>query len=199
MTVEHRAAFARRLKVNKSTITRAAQAGRLVLTTDGLVDVEASLTRWAETMGSRDDVAARHAAQRGTVIPEVQPNAESLATAATDPATSDATNDATASQPGGETRANALTRKESAAADLLEMEKAKLQGKLIPKEDVDTALKAFATATRSRLDVLADQLAPVVAPVTAMHEVHALLSEYFRQVLAGIADDLQRHEASLVQ
>lgn len=195
MTIEHRATFARRLGVNKSTVTRAARAGRLVLTSDGLIEVEASLTRWKETMGSRDDVAARHAANRGAAIPEAQPGDESLAAAATDSATSVATTP----QPGGETRADALTRKESAAADLLEMEKAKLQGRLIPKDEVDTALKAFATATRSRLDVLADQLAPVVAPITAMHEVHALLSEYFRQVLAGIADDLQRHEASLVQ
>jgi len=189
MTTEHRAAFARRLKVNKSTVTRAIKAGRLVLAEDGSIEVEASLIRWNETRGGRDDVAARHAANRGAEIPEVQPGEEKRTTGATD--------GATPPQRLTETRSDATARKESLAADLLEMEKAKLQGNLIPREDVDRALKAFATSTRSRLDVLADQLAPVVAPVIAMDEVHALLSEYFRGVLAGIADDMQRHEAAL--
>lgn len=69
MTLETRAAFARRIGVNKSTITRAAQAGRLVLR-DGLVDVEASLQRWHATAGGRSDVSERHAQQRGADIPQ---------------------------------------------------------------------------------------------------------------------------------
>lgn len=56
--------FARRLGVNKSTITRGVQAGRILLDARGLVDVERSLDRWAETKGGRSDVAARHAAAR---------------------------------------------------------------------------------------------------------------------------------------
>ena len=195
MTTEHQAAFARRMGVNKSTICRGAKNGRLVLSTDGRIEVEASLVRWAETSGGRDDVAARHAANRGAEIPKAQPGDDRPVAGQNN----DATNQPNPVQRTSESRSDAQARKESAAADLLEMEKAKLQGNLIPREDVDTALKAFATATRSRLDVLADQLAPVVAPVTSMSGVHALLSEYFRQVLAGIADDLQRHEVSLVQ
>jgi hypothetical protein len=74
MTLESKAAFARRLGVNKSTITRAAQAGRLVLQGD-LVDVEASLARWQATQAGRTDVAERHAAQRGHAVGGLPPYA----------------------------------------------------------------------------------------------------------------------------
>ncbi|MGB3742465.1 MAG: hypothetical protein WA968_10450 [Castellaniella sp.] len=70
MILESKAAFARRLGVNKSTITRAAQAGRLVMQGDQ-VNVEASLARWHATQGGRTDVAERFAAQRGQSIPDV--------------------------------------------------------------------------------------------------------------------------------
>lgn len=67
---ETRAQFAARLGVARSTITRAVQAGRLVLHENGHILVEPSLKRWHETKGGRDDVAARHAETRGAAIPE---------------------------------------------------------------------------------------------------------------------------------
>lgn len=67
--IESMAAFARRLGVARSTITRAAQAGRLSLTPDGQVRIAESLARWHDTRGGRDDVADRHAATRGAAIP----------------------------------------------------------------------------------------------------------------------------------
>ena len=62
-------AFARWLGVNKSSVSRARRAGRLVLAADGTVDFEKSAARWHETSGGRTDVAARHAANRGAAIP----------------------------------------------------------------------------------------------------------------------------------
>lgn len=50
MPLETKAAFARRLNWNRSTVTRAAQAGRLVLV-GNLVDVEPSLARLKATEG----------------------------------------------------------------------------------------------------------------------------------------------------
>lgn len=192
MSATTQADFARLQGWNRSTVTRLKQAGRLVLDDRGHVEVEASLRRIEETGGMRFDVAARHAKNRGQAGVTPQPEAE-IAT----PAASDATAAATERQPGCENRASAQARKESAAADLMEIELAQKRGNLIPREDVDAALKHFAAAARARLDVLADQLAPVVAPVTDMDEIHALLSEYHRGVLAGIADDLQRAEGAL--
>lgn len=69
------AAFARRLGVHKSTISRAISAGRLVLD-GGLLDVDASLRLWQATKpGLRPDVLARHAAKRSPAMPEAIPAA----------------------------------------------------------------------------------------------------------------------------
>lgn len=68
------AAFARRLGVHKSTISRAIAAGRLHLD-GGFLDVDASLRLWQATKpGLRPDVLARHAAKRGQAIPEAYPS-----------------------------------------------------------------------------------------------------------------------------
>lgn len=59
-------AFAEYLGVARSYITQLKQQGRLVMTERGLVDVEASIIRIQETADpNRDDVAARHAKERG--------------------------------------------------------------------------------------------------------------------------------------
>ena len=69
MERESPSAFARRLGVNKSTISRAIAAGRLLLV-DGLLPVEDSLRLWQSTQtGYRPDVAARHAAKRRQAAP----------------------------------------------------------------------------------------------------------------------------------
>lgn len=61
---ESPAAFARRLGVHKSSVSRAIKAGRLTIV-DGLLDVASSEQAWqASKTGSRPDVAARHAAAR---------------------------------------------------------------------------------------------------------------------------------------
>ena len=67
--LETPAAFARRLGVHKSTISRAISAGRLVLD-GGFLDVEVSLRLWQATKpGLRPDVLARHAAKRSPAMP----------------------------------------------------------------------------------------------------------------------------------
>ena len=72
--LETPAAFARRLGVHKSTISRAIAAGRLHLD-GGFLDVDASLRLWQATKpGLRPDVLARHAAKRGQAIPEAYPS-----------------------------------------------------------------------------------------------------------------------------
>lgn len=172
MTTLSQKAYADLKGWHRSTVTRLKQAGRLVLV-DGLVDVEATDARLAGSTAGRDDVAERHAAER----------AAKVGAGETAPIRNEA-------------RADAQARKESALADLAEMEAAQKRGLLIPKEDVDAALKALGASVRARLDVLADQLAPVVAPVADLDETHAILAEHFRAVLAGISDDLARHEVA---
>jgi hypothetical protein len=176
---------------HRSTVTRLKQAGRLVMQ-GGRVDVAASLVRIEETGGMRFDVAERHAAQRdgngaakvgagGTVGQGggADKGAGSIASPAPDGAV-------------GERRSDAQARKESALADMAEMEVAQKRGELIPKADVDMALRSFAASVRARLDVLPDQLAPLVSPVTDLDEIHALLAEHCRGILSAVADDMGR-------
>lgn len=63
--VESKADFARRMNWNRSTATRYAKAGRIVLAKDGQVEVEASHARLAETADPRKEgVRQRHARER---------------------------------------------------------------------------------------------------------------------------------------
>ena len=66
--LESKAAFARRLGVSRSTVTRAAQSDRLVINVDGLVLINESLAKWESTKGARSDVEQRHAQNRGHAI-----------------------------------------------------------------------------------------------------------------------------------
>lgn len=129
MTTETQTQFATRLGVDKSHITRLKQAGRLVMT-DGKVDVEASLQCIKETEGGRDDVAARHAEARGGETKKPD-----------------------------ESRVSAQTRKEMAQADIAEMERDKLRGKLIDREQVEMALDDVVAFARQGLENLPHRVA----------------------------------------
>lgn len=190
------AAFAAAQGWNRSIVTRLKQAGRLVM--EGpLVDPVASLVRIRDTGGMRFDVAERHAAQRegngAAKIPEGTQSAGGTAGQG-EGADKGAGTIAPPASDGalGERRADAQARKESALADLAEMDVKQKRGELIPKADVDLALRSFAASVRARLDVLPDQLAPLVSPVTDLDEIHALLAEHCRGILAAVADDMSR-------
>jgi hypothetical protein len=185
------AAFAAAQGWNRSTVTRLKQAGRLVME-GALVDPVASLVRIRDTGGMRFDVAERHAAQRdgngglkvgadGTAMggEGEDKSAGTIAPPAPDGAL-------------GERRADAQARKESALADMAEMDVKQKRGELIPKVDVDMALRSFGASVRAKLDVMPDQLAPILVAVADLDEIHALLAEHCRGILSAVADDLGR-------
>jgi hypothetical protein len=180
---------------HRSTVTRLKQAGRLVMQ-GSRVDVAASLARIEETGGMRFDVAERHAANR--TQPQAQRDGQKTAAA---PPAGVGEGEGQGSVPNtapvpdavtGERRSDAQARKEAALADKAEMEVQQMRGNLIPREDVDAALRAFGASVRAKLDVLPDQIAPLVAPVTDMDEVHALLAEHARGILSAVADEMSR-------
>jgi hypothetical protein len=185
------AAFAVAQGWNRSTVTRLKQAGRLVME-GALVDPVASLVRIRETGGMRFDVAERHAAQRdGNDGPKIGAGG----TAGQGEGTDKGAGPIAAPAPDGavgERRSDAQARKESALADMAEMDVKQKRGELIPKSDVDLALRSFGASVRARLDVLPDQLAPLVSPVTDLDEIHALLAEHCRSILSAVADDMGR-------
>lgn len=185
------AEFAARMGWHRSTVTRLKQHGRLVMV-GPRVDVAASLARIEATGGMRADVAKRHAAQRAAVAQ----NAALAPSGAEGQGGNSAAGEKTAptgwNPSGGESRADAQARKEAALADKAEMEVQQMRGTLIPRDDVDAALRTFAALVRARLDVMPDQLAPLVAPVTDLDEAHAILAGHARAMLAEVAADLAK-------
>lgn len=185
------AEFAARMGWHRSTVTRLKQHGRLVM--DGpRVDVAASLARIEATGGMRADVAERHAAQRGAVAQHAAQAPSAADGQWGNSAAGEKTAPAGWNPPGGESRADAQARKEAALADKAEMEVQQMRGALIPRDDVDAALRTFAASVRARLDVMPDQLAPLVAPVTDLGEAHAILAGHARAMLAEVAADLAK-------
>ncbi len=184
---EHLAAFARRLGVNRSTVTRAAQAGRLVLAADGRVLVGPSLERWHATRGARDDVAARHAAGRGApVLPVGVAGAVAQAgSAATHPAEGlqqPAERDngpGDGADPGadvsGALRAAAEADRLAWQNQLLELALALTRGTRLPRQALTREAQALGNALRGAVERLIDQTAPRLAAAPSAAERRRLL------------------------
>lgn len=158
--------FADLIGCHKSHVTRLKQQGRLVITPSGMVDVVASKLRISETEGGRDDVTARHAAEKGQEARE--PN---------------------------ETRVSAQTRKEMAQADIAEMERDQLRGKLIERELVEQALADVVSFARQGIENLPHRIAGQLVGkdfeaimATLKQEVVALMSDMHREARKGLAD-----------
>lgn len=149
--------FARYLGVNKSSVSRARKAGRLVLTADGRVEFEASAARWHETSGGRTDVAARHAAKRGADIPSPKhvqknaPAARATATAGEDEITS------------GETRASAKAALLHYENTMLKLQITLRRGTRLERRAVAQEAGNIGAILRSGVDRLIDQTAPRLA------------------------------------
>lgn len=185
------AEFAARQGWHRSTVTRLKQAGRLVMQ-GARVDAAASLARIEETGGMRFDVAERHAAQRAQQVAQKTAAAPSAQLGEGEGQGAGAIASPAPDAVTGERRSDAQARKESALADLAEMDVKQKRGELIPKPDVDAALRSFGASVRAKLDVMPDQLAPILVAVADLDEIHALLAEHCRGILSAVADDLGR-------
>ena len=195
--IETKAAFARRLKINKSVVTRGGQRDRLVLTADGFVDVEKSLVRWRETRGTRDDVAARHAQNRGAEVLTDHPAQKNAPQAAVDPAATDATpeqpGDASAPDGVGARLRMATMREREAKAEQVAMEVDIKAGLLVERAEVEFILRDFGHTLRGLLEGLPDRLASEVAAKGGnVNAIHAALEQSASQVLDEISGYMQR-------
>lgn len=186
MTLESKAAFARRMKshmgreVDRSTVTRWADAGRIVMDGDR-VDVEASLSQLGGTQGDRQDVTDRHA----------QEAAEKSATGRNAPDTPPPTADLSMEK-ARRVRAVAEARIKAAEAEIREMERDRTAGKLIDKDVVDFVLNDFGATLRSTMENFAGRMAPVVFPLATLEETHAALNEAAEGVLEEISSAMKR-------
>ena len=194
--IETKAAFARRIGINKSNVTRAAQTGRIVLTPSGMVNVEASVQRWYETKGGRDDVAARHAENRGAVGSVAGARSEN-GTAGPKPATptqpageAGATSATVAG--GGETR----TRYKAVAMQYenqsIKLEMALRRGLRYPIALVKRESLGIGSSLRAAVERVIDQCAPRLAVMTNDLDRRRLLDAELRRLRWMVKSEIPR-------
>jgi hypothetical protein len=182
--LESKAAFARRLGVNRSTITRWDEAGRLVLAPNGKVFILESQLRLNETGGTRPDVSARHAANRGAPLPSLDPAAKTATEAENSP--TEATFEDIDAQP--DTRAGHKARLLYYENALLKLGMALRRGGLLQKTATLREAQALGQTLRAALERAIDQTAPALALATDPE----LRRDIVRAALAPIGPLLRR-------
>jgi len=169
--LETQADFARRLGHSRAHVTRLKKAGRLVMR-EGKVVVDASL----ELLGATESPLARDQANRERLA---QQRAEAPAQ----------TEDADLAAIGLRHKMAQIQKLEH-EAEMARLERERIEGTLVPIDDVKNAGIDIATATRTALEGLADRYAPELVAVTDTNQAHALLSEAIELVLDELAREL---------
>lgn len=162
--------FAKIRGVNKSTVTRYKQADRLVFTDDGLVDVEASNQRIADTADpNRDDVVNRHAKNKG-IEDDQEPDENTVS------------------------YQKSRAKKEKYLALQAKADYEKSICELVEREQVQRDWANVAITMRSALERIPDLLSAELAAETDHNRVHAILVENIETILKEAS---QRIESSL--
>jgi len=163
------AEFAKLRGVHKSTVTRYKQSDRLVFTEDGLVDVEASNHRIADTADpNRDDVVQHHKNNKGVE-------------------TGDAEGKSGAYQ-------EARAKKEKYHALQAKADYEKSMGILVERATVEKDWANVAAIMRSSFERMPDMLAADLASETDSNRVHAMLVAQIETVLNRAADQIRALE-----
>jgi len=200
---ENAAAFARRLGVHKSNVTRAIQSGRLIRDADGLLDIAANLLRWQETKaGTRPDVSARHERARGATSPAKAPATPNLAprpensfsapsdTVAAAADLSDDDNNPTEPPPGRQQHYAAL--RIGAQNNLLKLAIALRTHRRYPLAGIRAEALALGGSLRAALERLVDQTAPRLALLDNTADRQALIAAETNSLRRAMRSELPR-------
>jgi pyruvate/2-oxoglutarate dehydrogenase complex dihydrolipoamide acyltransferase (E2) component len=197
--------FAQLRQCSNSYVTKLKDQGRLVLTADGKkIKVKETLALIEQTAGTRDDVSTRHQnarkeAQPATPAKKIADSEPSTPAEQKKPARSAAkdTELQSALKEAQRAKAMAESRRVVALADKEEMERDRLAGDLISREDVDVAMKFIGATVYALMDVFPSQNAPLVAPTMSLHECESILQEGCREVLVRLGAAIERQKAAL--
>ena len=175
MSTMSQADFAREIGVVRSRVTALKAAGRLVMDGNGRVLVEESKARIAETADpNRDDVAARHAANRASA--GINPP---------QPANPEADRVGSSYQ-----QARAVKEKFLALAAKRDYEIA--CGKLMQADEVVSAVASAAVTLRTRLEAWPDTMAAVLGGNLDESQRRAILADGIEELLAGLTAEFNR-------
>ena len=179
--------FARWMGVNISTVSRARKAGRLVLTGDGRVEFEASSAQWHQTSGGRTDVAARHAAHRGSVIPMAHPRDENATVrdSARDAGLDAATGD-------GETRRNAKVALLPFENSAIKLEMALRRGLRLERAAIKREAHGLGAMLRAGVERVIDHTAPRLAAADSDLQRRQIVDAEIRRLRWIIKRELPR-------
>lgn len=170
MTCATQTAFAERIGVAKSYVTRLKQLGRLVLAENGLVDVEASLARLKET---QDPAKPSHIALSDT---PGKPDEQPLVAPPEDAPAEGAMN---------YQQARAVKEKYQALSAKLEYEQSCAQ--LLRADDVAAVIARVAVTLRTRFESFPDLLAPQLAEIRDEQQIRSLLADQVEILLSDLS------------
>jgi hypothetical protein len=165
MATVNQSEFAKILGYSRAAVTQFKKAGRLVMTEDGLVDVEASKLRIEETADpNRDDVVRRHAENRKSEI-KVEGTETSF-------------------QASRALREHYLALQEKAAYE-------KNIGQLVERSEVDHNWAEVATILRTQFEKIPDVLSAELAVETDPNRIHAMLVENIEHALEQASEKIR--------
>ncbi|MGI9143682.1 MAG: hypothetical protein ACR2IJ_10890 [Fluviibacter sp.] len=192
MTLVKPSEFARICGVNRSTVTRWIQNGRIALAENGLIDSEHAARMREETESPLPHHQARKAqfdeARAATAMPE---------TKQIDP---DATAQQTDNKKEGSDATNVSTalkletwRLQKAKAEMAALEVDKMAGTLVERSEVDFVLAEFGSTLRALLEGMSDRLAGQLAAHRGdASKIHKDLDDAAFDVLSEISQLMQR-------
>jgi hypothetical protein len=174
------ASFARLLGVDRAYITRLKQQGRIVLTEDGLVDVQASRQRILETSGGREDLAVRWAERQGRAPLMPTPT------------------DAWEDDEVVISRADALARKEHYLALKAKLDYERAIAELIARDAVIAALDDLVVTVRTAFEQLPDRIAGQLVGKD-MDAIRSELKQGVRAIIHDLGREAKRQHDELTR
>jgi len=176
MTTLTQAQFARHLGVDRAHITRLKQAGRLVLTPSGHVDVAASEARIAATADpAKAPVAERHAAVRAAAV-DSGPGGKTATEQMADNVTATYQKSRAVRE-----RYNALTAK---------AEYESLIGKLVDADAARSAVADLCVTFRQSVELWPDTVGPMLVQ-KELSEIRKIMQEHADVLLLSIKDEIK--------
>ncbi len=189
MTTCTKAEYAQRKGVSRPAISQAIRAGRVVVRTDGLVDVEASDRMWDKKTDTLQSLRANAPKRRAQALAD-EPHRSSP------PADRPGQGAAGSEPPAPLSRViynfeSARAKRETHAANIAEMEERKRAGELCETSAVLMTMSTIGSNFRTALERVADKLADRVAAEADPHACHQIISAEITQALEQLAKDCE--------
>ena len=192
MSTLTQAAFARHLNVRPSYVKKLKDTGRLVMVSDALIDVEAR-ARIRETADpGKVAVAERHAAKRAGKAAATMETKAAVDIQKPAKTAAEAGEPEAPEVPGTPDYQKARARKESANADLAEMEARTRAGQLMETAAVMAAVADAGATIRTHLATLPAILAPQLATMADENQIRLLLEDHIEQALGELVERLDK-------